>query len=452
MDPSTSKQSGSSTSRRQFLHQAGGVAAGSALAGLALPAVHAGENNTIKLALIGCGSRGTGAVDDAFHTTGGPVKLYAMADLFSERLQGSLNNLANNHKDKIDVSRDRQFLGFDAYKKAIDSLSPGDVAMLTTHAAFRPLHFEYAVARGVNVFMEKSFAVDAPATRRMQKAAEEADRKQLKISVGFMWRHSQARQEVIKRIHDGAIGDVQSLRIYREHGPTYCPKAPTTGNELAFQIQHAFSFNWTCSGFHIDWHCHNIDVACWAKNAWPVSAQGMGGRCYPECGNLFDHYSVEYTFADGTKLYAFSRHMKDCWETYADYAHGTKGAAVIMTSLNGPDPKIYRNQRMEKEDILWRYGKNEVNPYHREWQVLLDAIRQNKTHNEAHRAIQANFTGLMGRAAVHTGQMVDRDQMVNSQFEYVRDIDHMTFATPAPIKAGPDGIYPAPQPGITKEI
>jgi predicted dehydrogenase len=374
-----------------------------------------------------------------------------LADLFEDRLAASLKNLSGPFADKLDVPPERRFVGFDAFKKAIDCLGPGDVAMLTTHAAFRPMHFEYAVQKGVNVFMEKSFAVDSPATRRLLKAAEESERKNLKVGCGFMWRHSKARQEVIRRIHDGAIGDVLSLRIYRVHGPVYTPKLPPNTNEIVFQLRHAPCFNWTSSGFFIDWHCHNIDVACWAKGAWPVSAQGMGGRCYPECGNLFDHYTVEYTFADGSKLYAFSRHMQGCWETYSDYAHGSKGSAVIMTNLSQPLPKIYKSQRMVDEEIVWKYAEPDCNPYHEEWQVLLDAIRQNKPHNEARRAAEANFAALMGRTAVHTGKMVTWDEQMKSDFQFVADIDHLSFESPAPIKAGPDGIYPCPQPGRTGE-
>jgi len=446
------KKSNVSNSRREFLKRSGGVLAASALAHAAVPHCHAAEDNTIKLALVGCGGRGTGAVADAFSATGGPVKLHAMADLFEDRLKGSYERLKQGFGDRVDVPEDRKFVGFDAYQKAIDCLGPGDVVLLTTHAAFRPLHFEYAVQKGVNVFMEKSFAVDAPATRRLLKSAEESERKNLKVGCGFMWRHCKARQEVIQRIHDGAIGEVNMLRIYRVHGPVRCPRLPADTNELVFQLRHAPCFNWTSSGFLIDWHCHNIDVACWAKGSWPVEAQGMGGRCYPEAGNLFDHYTVEFTFADGGKLFAFSRHMANCWGTYADYAHGSKGSAVLMTNLSKADTRIYKSQNMVDQDLVWRFGQPEPNPYHTEWQVLLDAIRQDTPHNEARRAGEANLAAVMGRMATHTGAYVTWEQAMNSNFQYVDDIDHMTFDTPAPIKAGPDGIYPAPQPGITNEI
>ena len=441
-----------SKSRRDFLKFSGRLAAASALAGVAANRCHAADNSTIKLALIGCGGRGTGAVADAFSTKGGPVKLHAMADLFENRLKSSLSNLTKGYKNKVNVPPERQFVGFDGYKKAIDSLGPGDVVLLTTHAAFRPLQFEYAVKKGVNVFAEKSFATDAPEVRRWLKAAELSEKKNLKVGVGFMWRHSKARQEVIRRIHDGAIGDVHTMRIYRVHGPVHCPPLPKNANELVFQLQHPNSFTWVSSGFFIDWHCHNIDVACWAKGAWPVSVQGMGGRCYEQAGSQFDHYTVEYTFADGTKLLAFSRHMNGCWNTYSDYAHGSKGSAVIMSSLGDPRPKIYKSHNMVKKELIWEFGQPDPNPYHAEWQVLVDAIRQNKPHNEARRAGEAEVVALMGRMATHTGQYITWDQALNSNFQFVKDIDNMTFETPAPLKAGPNGIYAAPQPGITKEV
>ncbi len=437
--------------RREFLKVSGGLAASSALAGVAVPHVHAAGDGAIRLALIGCGNRGTGAVADAFASSGGPVKLYAMADLFENRQQGSHDRLAKQFADRLDVPPERRFLGFDAYKKAIDCLGPGDVAMLTTHAAFRPVHFEYAVQKGVNVFMEKSFAVDAPATRRMLRSAEEAEKKNLKVAVGFMWRHSPARQEVIRRIQDGAIGDLHTLRIYRVHGPAHSPLKPKDENELVFQLRRASRFNWLAGGFFVDWHCHNVDVACWAKGAWPVAAQGMGGRCYPQAGNLLDHYAVEYTFADGTKLFAFSRHMNGCWNEYADYAHGSKGSAVLMTSLARPDPRIYKSQRMVPEELSWQYEPREPSPYHEEWQALVDAIRQNKPHNEARRGAEANFAALMGRMAVHTGKYITWDEALKSEFQYVKDIDRMTFDTPAPIQAEADGSYAPPLPGVSKE-
>ena len=377
-----------------------------------------------------------------------------MADLFEDRLQSSLKSLSTSFKEKVDVTSERSFVGFDAYKKAIDCLSPGDVVLLTTHAAFRPMMFEYAVKKGVNVFMEKSFATDSPNTRRMLKAADEADRKNLKVAVGFMWRHSQAREEVIRRINDGMIGDVHTLRIYRVHGPTDCPKLPTDVNELAFQIRHAFSFNWTCSGFLVDWHCHNIDVACWAKGAWPISAQGMGGRCYPEVGNLLDHYTVEFTFPDGTKLFSFSRHMANCWETYADYAHGTKGSAVLMTNLATPKhAACYKSQNMTPENLIWQYRPDREKPVPGGMAAAAgrDPPGQAATTRLAAEP-QANFTALMGRAAVHTGQFVTIDEIKKSELPVCEghrphDLRHAPADPRQPRRR-----YSAPLPGLAKKI
>jgi len=451
MSPSQANVSAASTSRRDFLKLSGQVSAASLLAGIG-PRLYASEHNTIELALVGCGGRGTGAVADAFAAQGGPVKLVAMADLFAPRLQSSLKNLKGIAPEKIDVPPERQFVGFGGYKKAIDCLKPGDVVLLTTHAAFRPMMFEYAVSKGINVFAEKSFATDAPNVRRWFKAAELSEKKGLKVGVGFMWRHSRAREETIKRIHDGAIGDVHTLRIYRVHGPVHCPPLPAGANEVAFQLQHPNSFTWASSGFFIDWHCHNVDVACWAKGAWPVSAQGFGGRCYKEAGSQFDHYTIEYTFADGAKLFSFSRHMNGCWNTYSDYAHGSKGSAVLMATLGQPKSKIYRSQDQSRANLIWQFEGPDPNPYRVEWQLLLDAIRQDKPHNEARRAGEAEVAAIMGRAATHTGQLVTWDQVMASDFQFVKDIDHLTFDSEPPIHAGPDGLYAAPQPGITKEI
>ena len=289
----------------------------------------------------------------------------------STGLQAACAASTTSFADKVDVPPERQFLGFDAYQRAIDCLEPGDVVLLTTHAAFRPLHFEYAVAKGVNVFMEKSFAVDAPAVRRLLQAAEVSETKNLKVGVGFMWRHSKARQEVIQRIHDGAIGDVHTLRIYRVHGPVHCPPRPKDTNELVFQLQHPNSFTWVSSGFFIDWHCHNVDVACWAKGAWPVAAQGMGGRCYAQAGNQFDHYTVEYTFADGAKLFAFSRHMNGCWEHVLRLRPRLEGIGGDHGELDGSRTRGSTRANMIDEDLTWDYGQRDCNPYHAEWQVLL---------------------------------------------------------------------------------
>ena len=335
-----------------------------------------------------------------------------MADLFEDRLQASLKTLSAAFKEKVDVTSERCFLGFDAYKKAIDCLSPGDVVLLTTHAAFRPLMFEYAVKKGVNVFMEKSFATDAPNTRRLLAAAAESEKKNLKVAVGFMWRHSQAREEAIKRIHDGMIGDLHTLRIYRVHGPTHCAKLPADTNELAFQIRNAFCFNWTSLGIPGRLALPQHRRGLLGQERLADRSPGNGGRCYPEAGNLLDHYTVEFIFPDGARLFSFSRHMAGCWDTYADYAHGTKGSAVLMTNLSTPNTRIYKSQNQTPETLIWKYGHTEINPYHREWQLLLDAIRHDKPYNEAQAGRRGQLRGAPGSSRRPHGLVRDdrRDQ------------------------------------------
>ena len=242
------------TSRREFLHNTGRIVAASALAGVAIPHVHAAENNTIQLALIGCGGRGTGAAADAMSVQNGPVKLVAMADLTPDRLNASHANLKKQFADKVDVPEERKFLGFDAYQKAMDCLRPGDVAIFTTPVAFRWVHFTYAIAKGINVFMEKPVTVDGPSTRKIIALAEQAKQKNLKVGVGLMCRHCKARHELLARIHDGQIGDIITLRTYRMVGPmgAFTPPRPNGLSEVLYQVHRYPAFLWSGGGAFTD--------------------------------------------------------------------------------------------------------------------------------------------------------------------------------------------------------
>src|SRR5882724_11071140 len=297
------------SSRREFIKNTGKFAAASALAGVAIPHVHAAENNTIQVALVGCGGRGTGAAGDALSVKNGPIKLVAMVDVFEHRLKSSYDALKRSKEfgKLVEVPEDRKFIGFDAYKKAMDCLKPGDVAIFATPLAFRWVHFAYAIKKGLNVFMEKPLTSDGPTSRRMLKLAEEASAKNLKVGVGLMSRHARPLQELQQRIQDGEIGDVILLRGYRMHGPVgsaFSTKWPGQPSELLWQIRRFHSFLWASGGCFNDFYIHHVDHLCWMKNAWPVKAQALGGRHYR--GNSvdqnFDSYSAEYTFADGSKF------------------------------------------------------------------------------------------------------------------------------------------------------
>jgi len=441
-------------SRREFLANSGKALAATALAGITLPHVHAAEDNTIRLALIGCGGRGGGAVKDAFSTTGGPVKLVAMADLFEDRLTRCYDSLQKEKEfeELLDVPPERKFLGMDAYKKAMDCLRPGDVAIFATHPAFRWVHFRYAIQKGLNVFMEKPIAVDAPSARRMLALADEADKKKLKVGVGLMVRHCRARQELHQRIQQGEIGDIVLMRAYRLHGPysgTFCGPKPADQSELHYQLRRPIGFLWLSGGLFSDYNIHQIDECSWMKNAWPVKASGIGGRHYR--GNCvdqnFDTYSIEYTYPDGAKLFFESRIMEGCAKKFASFAHGTRGCAVISTSAHTPGKcRIFRGHDLDAEPV-WAFPQPEVTPYKLEWQDLLDAIREDKPYNEAKRGAIASLVTAMGRFAAHTGQEVTYDEMLNHDHEFAPDLDKLTMDSPAPLQADADGKYPVPMPG-----
>jgi len=439
-----------SATRCDFLKQTSTALAGLSLShGLAARS-YAAEQNTIKIALIGCGGRGTGAAANAL-STAGPVQLAAMADVFENRLAGSLKHLSGNFAGKVDVPPDRQFLGMDGFKKAIDLIAPGGVAVLATPPAFRPIHLEYAVAKGCHVFMEKSFAVDAPGIRRVLKAGEEATKKNLKIAGGLMSRHYQPLEDAVARIHDGMIGEVITAWAYREHGPVgFSPKSPNE-NDLAHQIRNYSCYTWLNGSFLLDWLIHNLDVCCWVKDAWPVSAQGQGGRqVRTEADQLFDHYAVEYSFGDGTRLFAQGRHQANTWGFFGDVIHGAKGSAVLGEGI--PQPKIYKAHQQSAENQIWEYQGPPCNQYQKEHDLLFAAIREDKPYNETERCAYAAMTGILGRMAAESGQLITWEQALASDLELAPGLDQYTMGSDAPVKADEQGRYPIALPGITKVL
>jgi predicted dehydrogenase len=468
-------------SRREFLKIGGKLAAGTALAGVAIPHVHAAEDNTIRLALIGSGSRGSGAVVNAFQSPNGPCKLVAMADIFPKRLEGSHKVLSGQFPDQVDVPAERRFIGFDAYKKAIDCLRPGvDIAMLTTYPAFRPVHLDYAVAKGVNVFMEKSFAIDPVGVRRVVQAGREGKKKNLKIAAGLMCRHSVNRQELMKRIHDGELGPVQLIRAYRMEacGPM-TGKRPPDLNELLWQIRNRTHVMWVSGGLWAEMDIHQIDEICWLKDDhYPVSAHGICGRAANsrDLGQGLDSFSVEYTFADGAKAYDVVRYIPNCYTEFATFVHGTRRAAQFSGTVHSGTCAIYKDQRCapvkvtakynppsgqyvyseephtKRDDILWRAPRENYTCWQAEWNVLLNSIHKDLPQNEAERAAYSNLTGLMGRAAMHMGRIVTWDEMLKSKFELCPGIDSMSENSTPPVLPDANGQYPVPVPGRWIEV
>ena len=460
---SEANQSG--LSRRDVLKATGRVAAATALAGVAIPQhVYAAQENTIRLALVGCGGRGTGAAIDALSSKTGPTKLVAMADVFEDRLNPSYHSIKTKFKEQVDVPHDHRFVSFDGYKQAIDCLKPGDAVILATPPAFRWVHFTYAIAKGINVFMEKPVCVDGPTGRKMLALNEQAMKKNLKVGVGLMCRHSEARHELSNRIKDGQIGDLVLLRAYRVHSGNYdsfVGPAPAGMSELAYQIRKFHAFLWASGGLFSDFLIHNIDECCWMKDSFPISAKGYGGRHYRqnfEAGTKqdcvdqnFDSYSVEYTFADGAKLMLEGRYMPGCDGEFASYAHGTKGSALISKDGHFPAHcRTFKGQNLVKSDTTWHFGHDEPDLYKVEWNDLTEAIRQDQPYNEVKRGVQASLVTAMGRMACHTGHVVTYDDILACEHEFAPDVDKLTLASSAPLQAGPDGKYPVPMPGITK--
>lgn len=443
--------------RREFLKQSGRIAAATTLAGIALPHVHAAGSDSLRVALVGAGGRGTGAAADALSTAElGPINVVAVADVFEDKLNRSCDSLKKKCGDLFDATEERRFLGFDGYKKAMDCLKPGDVVILATPLAFRCLHFEYAIQKGLHVFMEKPLTADGPSTRKLMQLADEADKKKLKVGVGLMIRHCRGRQELYKRIKAGQIGEITMIRAYRMHpgvGTVFAKPKPANMPEVQFQIRNFHAFLWASGGLFSDFNIHQIDETCWMKNAWPVKAHGIGGRHYRgDCiDQNFDNYAVEYTFPDGTKLFFGSRCVTGAYSEFASYVHGTRGSAVVSTSSHTPGKvRIYRGHNMEKAKPIWAYPQPEQSPYKLEWEDLITAIRSDKPYNEVKRGAIASLVTSMGRMAAHTGQVITYEQMLKSDHEYAPNLDKLAMDGPAPVMPGADGKYPIPEPGIKK--
>jgi len=447
------------TPSRRKLIQTTGIAAAATLAGSMVPKVHAAGSDLVQLALVGCGGRGSGAALNALSTTSGPIKLVAMADAFEDRLTKSYASLSKQKPKLVDVPGERKFIGFDAYQKALDSLKPGDVAIFATPLAFRWVHFQYAISKGINVFMEKPLTADGPSSKKMLALAEQSVAKNLKVGVGLMSRHARNLQELHARVQDGEIGDIIAMRGYRMHGPVGTMQSvakPKEMTELEFQVRRFHSMLWAGGGCFSDFYIHIIDHLCWMKNKWPVKAFGTGGRQYQRLGDTpyvdqnFDTYSVEYTFDDGTKMFFDGRCQQGTQTMYSSFLHGSKGSAVASKSgdCGGPS-STHRGQSPSADNRIWQ-SKDDTVAYQNEWDALIEAIRQDKPHNEVKRGVEASLVTSMGRASCHIGKEITFDEMLNSDHEFAPGLEKLTKDTPAPVLPDEKGVYPQPQPGMKK--
>lgn len=434
MQESNQPKSGSQTNRRDFLKTtSAAVLGGSLLGGLTIErSAFAAPDDTLKIALIGCGGRGSGAADQAL-STAGKVKLVAMADVSPTHLKDKLELLKTQHADRVDVPEDRQFTGFDAYKQAI---ALADVVILATPPGFRPIHFEEAVKAGKHIFTEKPVAVDGPGIRKFLAAAEIAKQKNLKVGVGFQRHHQAGYIDTIKRLHDGAIGDIVSMRCYwNGNRPWKHPRKPGM-SEMEFQMDNWYYFTWLCGDHIVEQHVHNLDVINWVKQSHPIRAHGMGGCQTPRNSNdgeIFDHHAVEFEYADGSRLYSQCRHIKGCWDSVSEHVQGTKG----LCDVSG-----YRI----KGETNWHHGgKDPKSPYQVEHDDLFDAIRNNKPYFEAEYGAHSTMTAIMGRMATYSGKQIEWDKALNSEVSLAPGA-YAWDAKPKP-EAGADGLYPMPMPG-----
>jgi len=440
-------QTQSKSGRRNFLKQSSLGAAGALLATtVSIPHVHAAENNTINVALVGCGGRGTGALFDALRTEG-PKKIVALADVFQDRITWTLSSAAEQYPDDVDVPQDRQFTGFDCYRGAIDAVGPGGVILLASPPCFRPRELEYAVEKGVHVFMEKSFAVDPPGVRRVLEAGKVADEKNLKIVGGLMERHKRSMQEAIEQIRAGIIGDVMTCWAYRMHGAIGFSARRDNESVLSHQIRNYSNFTWINGSPMLDWLIHNLDVCCWAKGEYPVVAQGQTARNVRRAQDqLFDQWSVEYAFADGTRFQAQGRFINATWNCFQSTIHGVTGCAVIGEGIR--EPRIFRGHNPAPDNMIWEYtGPPFRSEYQVEHDVLFAAIRNDTPHNETERCAYSTMTGILGRLVSESGQRITWEDAFNSD-RSLADIDALvSLDCPAPVMPDENGDYPLPVPG-----
>ncbi|MDR8392540.1 Gfo/Idh/MocA family oxidoreductase [Aliifodinibius sp. S!AR15-10] len=434
-------------SRRDFVKTSSSLAAGGLLLG-SLPVgagAYAGGTATLKIALVGCGGRGTGAARQAL-STGDGVQLVAMADAFRDRLDESfetLNKVFDDEPEKLNVPEEHKFVGFDAYKNAIEL---ADVVILATPPGFRPDHFEAAIQADKHVFMEKPLATDAPGVRKIMEAGKMADQKGLNVVVGLQRHYQNSYREVINRINDGAVGDIVSGQVYWNSDGVWVRERQPHQNEMEFQMRNWYYFTWLCGDHIMEQHIHNIDVANWFIGEYPESAQGMGGRevrTGSNHGQIFDHHFVEFTYPSGAVIASQCRHQPNTMSRVAEFFQGTKG--TIDTS---GDRGILKS--WDGETLYDHNADTDPNPYQQEHDELFAAIRNGDHINDTEYGAKSTLTALMGRMATYSGEVINWEDALNSPKSLMPE-KYGWEETP-PVVPNEDGKYPVPVPGKTEVI
>ncbi len=426
-------------SRRNFIKGSSLLVAGGTMIG-SLPiarAAHAFGSDAIKLGLIGCGGRGSGAAVQAMNTKGGEVRITAMADIFENRMVQATRSILKDHPDKYDVKDGTRFIGIDAYKKLLDTNV--DIVVLATPPGFRPVHFEAAIDAGKHVFAEKPVASDAPGVRRFLKANEKAKEKNLAVAVGLQRHHEVAYVQTMEQLKNGAIGDIVFCRCYWNSTGVWTRNREEKESELEYQMKNWYYFTWLSGDHIVEQHIHNIDVINWLMDGHPVKANGMGGRQVrtgKEHGHIYDHHAVEYTYANGVTMLSQCRHMNDCWGQVSEFAHGTKGWCDISGG------KIY-----DRDNKLTWSTKGKRDGHQEEHHDLFAMLREGKIPNEGQYGADSTMTAIMGRMATYSGKTLTWDQVFNSELELANFAGFKSFDDPAPVQPLADGSYEILQPG-----
>lgn len=444
----------SPASRRDFLKTTTVAAVGAGvLGGLgALPGAYAAGDDQMKIALIGCGGRGKGAAAQALRTEGN-VRLVAMGDAFKDNAESALSQLKaefDERPDRIAVAPDMVFHGFDAYKKIL-AIQDLDLVILATPPGFRPLHFEAAVAAGKHVFMEKPVAVDAPGVRKVLAAAAEAKKKKLGVGVGLQRHHQANYLETIKRLQDGAIGEIHTARAYWNMGELWLRPRNAEQTEMEWQMRNWYYFNWLCGDHICEQHIHNLDVINWVKGdvnkdgvyGHPVKAWGMGGRqvrTSKDFGEIFDHHFVEFEYADGSRMFSQCRQIPGCWNSVSEHVQGTNGYADISGGV------------IKSKDNNWKFEGKVKDPYQVEHDDLFASIRAGNPINEAEFGAISSMTSVFGRMATYSGKELNWRDCIASDITLAPNLENFDFKMTPPVMPKPDGTYPIAVPGITRTV